>query len=157
MIAAHTPARDRQLLAAGDTAWLPLLFVWIVSLVATLGSLFFSEVMRLPPCVLCWYQRICMYPLVVISTIGLLRRDTGSPGYAWPLAGAGLAIATYHNLLYYGVIPDAITPCAQGVSCTSRQIEWLGFITIPLLSLTAFAMIVVSLLAFRQGARGSTR
>jgi disulfide bond formation protein DsbB len=129
--------------------------VWIVSLMATFGSLFFSEVMRLPPCVLCWYQRICMYPLVAVSTVGLLGRDTGSSRYAWPLAASGLAVAVYHNLLYYGLIPDSITPCTQGVSCTTRQIEWLGFITIPLLSLTAFVIIVVSLLAFRQGSKGS--
>jgi disulfide bond formation protein DsbB len=129
--------------------------VWIVSLIATFGSLFFSEVMRLPPCVLCWYQRICMYPLVVVSTVGLLGRDTGSSRYAWPLAATGLAVAVYHNLLYYRLIPDSITPCTQGISCTTRQIEWLGFITIPLLSLTAFVIIVLSLLAFRQPSKGS--
>jgi disulfide bond formation protein DsbB len=139
---------------SGDAAWFPLFAVWAVSLVATLGSLFFSEVMRLPPCVLCWYQRICMYPLVVVATMGLLARDGGAARYAWPFAVLGLAVALYHNLLYYHLIPDSITPCAQGVSCTTRQIEWLGVITIPLLSLAAFAIIVVSLLAFRPRSKG---
>jgi disulfide bond formation protein DsbB len=139
---------------ADDAAWVPLFTIWIVSLIATLGSLFFSEVMRLPPCVLCWYQRICMYPLVIVSTVGLIGRDAGAARYAWPLAVLGLAVAVYHNLLYYHLIPDSITPCAQGVSCTTRQIEWLGVITIPLLSLTAFAIIVVSLLVFRQRSKG---
>ncbi len=119
---------------------------WFVALVATTGSLFFSEVMKLPPCVLCWYQRIAMYPLVAILATGILRRDAGVRAYALPFATIGLAIAAYHNLLYYGIIPESITPCTSGVSCTSRQIQWAGFITIPLLSLTAFASVVVCLL-----------
>jgi disulfide bond formation protein DsbB len=132
---------------------MPLFVVWLTSLVATLGSLFFSEVMRLPPCTLCWYQRVCMYPLVVVSTVGLLRRDRAASLYAWPLALAGLAVAVYHNLLYYHLIPESIVPCTTGVSCTSRQVEWLGFVTIPLMSLTAFAIIAVSLAMFRAPAR----
>lgn len=128
----------------------PLFAVWLVSLVATLGSLFFSEVMRLPPCVLCWYQRIFMYPLVLVATVGLLWRDPGALRYAWPLAAGGLAVAVYHNLLYYHLIPESITPCTTGVSCTSRQIEWLGFITIPLLSLAAFTLIAAALFMCQQ-------
>lgn len=110
--------------------------------------------MRLPPCVLCWYQRVFMYPLVVVSTVGLLCRDRAVARYAWPFAAAGLCVAAYHNLIYYHLIPDSIVPCTTGVSCTSRQIEWLGFITIPLLSLTAFAIMAVSLFMFRTFARG---
>ena len=128
--------------------------VWLVSLVATLGSLFFSEVMLLPPCVLCWYQRVFMYPLVVVSTIGLVWRDAGSTRYAWPLVAGGLVVAAYHNLLYYHLIPESITPCTTGVSCTSRQIEWLGFITIPLLSLIAFLTIAGNLLLLRRTLKG---
>jgi disulfide bond formation protein DsbB len=133
---------------------MPLFVVWLTSLVATLGSLFFSEVMRFPPCTLCWYQRVCMYPLVAVSTVGLLRRDRAAPLYAWPLALAGLGVAIYHNLLYYHLIPESIVPCTTGVSCTSRQVEWLGFVTIPLMSLTAFAMIAVSLAMCRTHLRG---
>jgi disulfide bond formation protein DsbB len=138
-----------------ESAWLPLFTAWIVSLVATMGSLFFSEVMLLPPCVLCWYQRVCMYPLAVITTVGLVTRDRRAGHYAWPLTLAGLVVAAYHNLLYYHLIPDSITPCATGVSCTDVQIEWLGFITIPLLSLTAFCIIVGCLVWFRVRLRGS--
>lgn len=116
-----------------------LYLAWIIALVATVGSLFFSEVMQLPPCVLCWYQRIAMYPLIVIIGAGISMRDGSRlKYYALPLALIGLAISIYHNLLYYGILPESITPCTQGVSCTSRQIEWLGFITIPLMALTAF-------------------
>jgi disulfide bond formation protein DsbB len=133
--------------AAIEDVFMRVLFaIWLISLTATLGSLFFSEVMRLPPCVLCWYQRIFMYPLVVVTTVGLLLRDPGALRHAWPLAVGGFAVAVYHNLLYYHLIPESITPCTTGVSCTDRQIEWLGFITIPLLSLGAFTLIVATLL-----------
>lgn len=90
---------------------LPIFFAWLVSLVAALGSLFVSEVMRLPPCILCWYQRIGMYPLVPLLTIALLRKDTKVGRYAWPFVVFGLGMAVYHNLLYYHVIPESISPC----------------------------------------------
>lgn len=122
---------------------------WVVALVATAGSLFFSEVMNLPPCVLCWYQRIAMYPLVLIVGVGIVARDARMKIYALPLCLTGLAIAIYHNLLYYGIVPESISPCTQGISCTSRQIEWLGFVTIPLLALTAFAGIALCLLFYK--------
>ena len=123
---------------------------WIIALVATVGSLFFSEVMQLPPCVLCWYQRIAMYPLVLIIGVGIISRDSRMKSYALPLALTGLAISVYHNLLYYGLIPESITPCTQGISCTSRKIEWLGFITIPLLALAAFVSIALCLLFYKK-------
>ena len=123
--------------------------VWIVALVATGGSLFFSEVMELPPCVLCWYQRIAMYPLVAIVAVGIGIGDTRWKWYALPLTAVGFVISVYHNLLYYGLIPESITPCTEGISCTSRQIEWLGFITIPLMALAAFTIILTLLLTFR--------
>lgn len=140
-----------------DRVWVPVFAVWLVSLLATLGSLFFSEVMLLPPCVLCWYQRIAIYPLVVISSVGLIARDRRVASYLWPFVLAGLAIAIYHNLLYYDLIPQTITPCAKGVSCTDRQIEWLGFITIPLLSLFAFVVMAGCLVWFRARLKGTLR
>jgi disulfide bond formation protein DsbB len=118
---------------------------FVVALVATFGSLFFSEVLGYPPCLLCWYQRIAMYPLAVIFFVALWADDDGHVKYALPLAVIGLGIAIYHNLLYYGILPDSIKPCQQGVSCTSRQVEWLGFITIPLLSLVSFTILTVTL------------
>lgn len=116
-------------------------WAWLIALVATAGSLFFSEVMRLPPCVLCWYQRIAMYPLVLLLGVALLRGERKVLAYVWPLAGLGLAIAVYHNLLYYHVIPESLSPCVEGISCTTRQIEWFGFVTIPFLALTAFVLL----------------
>jgi disulfide bond formation protein DsbB len=129
-----------------------ILIAWIIALVSTLGSLFFSDIMKLPPCVLCWYQRIFMYPLVAILTVGWLLRDSKIHLYALPLSLSGLAIAIYHNLLYYHLIEESIIPCTQGISCTSRQIEWLGFVTIPLLSLVGFLLInMILIINLRRG------
>jgi disulfide bond formation protein DsbB len=122
---------------------------WITALVATVGSLFFSEVMNLPPCVLCWYQRIAMYPLVLVIGAGIIMRDSRLKFYALPLSLVGLAISIYHNLLYYGIIPESIAPCTQGISCTTVQLQWLGFITIPLMALTAFVGISLCLLLYK--------
>ena len=119
---------------------------WLQAVIATTGSLYFSEVMHLPPCTLCWYQRLMMYPLVFVLLVGLLTHDSRLRAYSLPFSVTGLLIAAYHNLLYYGVIPEGLTQCAAGVSCTARQIEWLGFITIPLLSLSAFTVIILCLL-----------
>lgn len=139
---------DPQISTSDKSQILPYL-VWVIAALATAGSLFFSEVMELPPCILCWYQRIAMYPLVVIVAVGIVTNDRRWKLYVWPLSLAGLAIAVYHNLLYYHIIPESITPCTEGVSCTSVQLEWLGFITIPLMSLTAFIMINVLMLLHR--------
>lgn len=135
--------------AAEETPAL-LYVVWVVALISMIGSLFFSEVMELPPCVLCWYQRIAMYPLVFIVGAGIIMRDARVKLYSLPLSLVGLVISIYHNLLYYGIIPDSITPCTEGISCTSRQIEWLGFITIPLMALAAFLIVNICLLLIKR-------
>ena len=135
---------------ASDTLngrWL-LLSAWLMALVGTVGSLFFSEVMLYPPCVLCWYQRIALYPLVLIIGVGIATADRRVVKYALPLALAGLAIAVYHNLLYYGFVPESITPCTEGVPCNAVQIEMLGFITIPLMALGGFVSVAACILAF---------
>lgn len=139
--------RNFQTERIGDN--LPYL-AWVIALIATVGSLFFSEVMQLPPCVLCWYQRIAMYPLVVIIGIGIITRDPRMKNYALPLCLVGLAISIYHNLLYYELLPESIAPCTEGVSCTSRQIEWLGFMTIPLMALAAFVGLALCLVFYKQ-------
>ena len=123
---------------------------WGIALSSLVGSLFFSEVMSLPPCVLCWYQRIAMYPLVLIIGMGIYMRDARMKIYALPLSIAGLLIAVYHNLIYYGFVPESITPCSEGVPCNAVQIEMLGFITIPLMGLAAFAGLTLCLLLYKQ-------
>ncbi len=114
-------------------------FNFLTATVGTIGSLYFSEVLKFQPCVLCWYQRICLYPLVLIFGTALWFNDSNYRRYATPLVAVGLAIAFYHNLLYYGFIAEALTPCTEGVPCNSKQLELFGFITIPLLSFFGFA------------------
>lgn len=120
--------------------YLPYL-AFAIALMSTLGSLYFSEISGFPPCILCWYQRIFMYPLVIILAIGITRKNKDLPLYVLPLSLIGLSIGIYHNLLYYNIIPEAIAPCQAGISCTTKFIEWFGFVTIPFLSLAAFTII----------------
>jgi disulfide bond formation protein DsbB len=120
------------------------------SFVAMLGSLYFSEIAKFPPCVLCWYQRIFMYPIAFILAVGIVRKDKNVSYYVLPLAIVGLLIAFYHNLLYYKILPESAAPCIMGVSCTTKQIEWLGFITIPLLSFAAFLLITTCMVVYNR-------
>ena len=119
---------------------------WAVSLVAMLGSLYFSEIAKYPPCVLCWYQRICMYPLVVILGFAIYKKDRNLLLPAFVLAVVGWLISVYHNLLYYKILPEAAAPCIAGVSCTTKFIEWFGFVTIPFLAFLGFSAILTGLI-----------
>ncbi len=125
---------------------------WTISLVSTLGSLYFSQVQHLPPCILCWYQRILMYPLVIILAVGIMRRDKGTYQYVLPFSILGMLLSFYHVLLQRGIIPDQFAPCTAGVSCTTKYIEWLGFITIPVLSFVAFTVITICMIAYKRKA-----
>ena len=129
--------------------WLLIFSAWLIAAVSTLGSLFFSEVMELIPCVLCWYQRIFLFPLAIILLIGLFPVDKKVVNYALPLAIIGLLFTVYHSLLFFGVIPENLQPCSQGVSCTDDNMELFGFLPIPLLALIAFLMIIILLLKTR--------
>uniref|UniRef100_UPI0040473E69 disulfide oxidoreductase n=1 Tax=Aliarcobacter sp. TaxID=2321116 RepID=UPI0040473E69 len=128
-------------------------FAFLVSLVATFGSLFFSEIMHFIPCSLCWYQRIFMYPLVFLLLINLLFPDDKLFKYAFPLAFIGWSISVYHNLLMFGIIPENLSPCVQGVPCSTAYINWLGFISIPLLSFLAYTFILILLVKSKKGKR----
>ena len=117
-----------------------------VASLATAGSLIFSEVIGYEPCELCWYQRITMYPMVVIFGVDLLGEGSRTRRYALPLAVVGLGISTYHYLLQ--VFPDAGTGvCGTGVSCTARYVEEFGFVSIPFMAGASFALIIAILLA----------
>ena len=136
-----------------DLNWMLVFGTWLLASAATLGSLFFSEVMDFAPCSLCWYQRIFMYPLVLVLGVGMLPFDARVVRYALPLAIGGWLAALYHVLLYEGVLPEAAAPCSKGVSCSEEYIELLGFLSIPLLSLLAFSAMVALLLALRKRLR----
>ena len=118
---------------------------WGVALLASAGSLYFSEVANYTPCTLCWYQRIAMYPLVLILGIAIFRRDIGIRIYAIPLAVVGAIIATYHWLLER--IPELdYGACSAGVPCTQKWFEEFGFVTLPFLALIAFLLVIAFLL-----------
>ena len=127
------------------TAWSLLFAAWVLVTIATLGSLFFSEVMGVPVCVLCWYQRIAMYPLVLILAIGLLPYDPRVLRYTAALTAAGWLTAIYHVLLVAGIIPESAQPCVQGIPCSETHVSLLGFLNIPTLSLLTFTAIGVLL------------
>lgn len=126
-----------------------LRLAWLIATLATLGSLYFQYVMDLPPCVLCWFQRIFMYPLVIILAVAMKWKNEHLRAYVLPFTIIGGVIAVYQNLLYYKILPESIAPCQSGISCTTKYIEWGGFITIPLLSLAAFVAITVLMLLCR--------
>ena len=130
--------------------WTILFLCWLIVSISTMGSLFFSHVMNFAPCVLCWYQRICLFPLILILAVGLFPLDKNVVKFALPLAIAGWLTAFYHNLLYSGIISKNIQPCSQGVSCTEKYIDLFGFLTIPMLSLLSFSTIIALLLVFNR-------
>ncbi len=137
-----------------DRCWFWVFLAWLVAMVSTLGALFLGEVMGYTPCVLCWYQRIAMFPLTLILAAGLFPFDRRVVRYALPLAVVGCLLAAFHLALVAGWIPEAIKPCQQGVPCSNTPVVWFGFVTIPLLSLLSFLIISGLLLATRlKGAK----
>ena len=127
----------------GSELWLAAL----VAVVATGGSLWFSEVAGYIPCKLCWFQRIAMYPLVLLVLVALAR-DRRAARYFLPLPLVGLGVAGWHLLVERGVVEDTQSCLISAPGgCATRWIEELGYVTIPVLAATAFAAIAV-LLAF---------
>lgn len=116
--------------------------------VATLGSLYYSEVAGFVPCTLCWYQRILMYPLVVVTLVGIIKQDEYLPVYVLPFSLLGIGVSSYHFLIQNGIFSHPAT-CTVGVPCSLRYVNYFGFITIPLLALTAFVLITAVMIATR--------
>lgn len=122
------------------------------ALTAMLGSLYYSEVAGFVPCALCWYQRILMYPLVLIILMGIIKRDDYLPGYVLPFSIFGMFVSTYHYLIEWKIIPHSPV-CSSGVPCDVIYVNYLGFITIPFMALIAFIMITVIMSATRWATR----
>jgi disulfide bond formation protein DsbB len=118
---------------------------WLTSTVATLGSLYFSEIRGFIPCELCWYQRILMYPIVLILGISTFQNDFSSKKFVLPMAIIGWFISLYHYLIQKVPGFAEIKPCINGVPCNTEYINWFGYITIPLLSFMSFTIIILSL------------
>lgn len=121
-----------------------LIFIAVVSLIAILGSLYFSEVKGYIPCTLCWYQRIFMYPIFLIASIGLFKKNSQMALTTGIFAVIGGMLSIYH----YGIqklrfLQDSAPSCGN-VPCTGEYINYFGFITIPFLALTAFLLIAIT-------------
>lgn len=117
---------------------------FLVSLVATMGSLFYSTYAGFTPCELCWFQRIFMYPLVLILGVGLVKKSREITDYAFPSAFFGLAISVYHNYIYYQSISSSV--CTASESCIIPYVSEFGYIGIPMMALTAFLLITALLI-----------
>lgn len=125
-----------------------IIFAFFVALFAMSGSLFFSEIAHFVPCKLCWYQRICMYPQVLLLGIAAWKNDLGIKRYVLPLSVIGLIIAIYHYILQMSPIP---LPCSDEVAnCALKQFSYFGYITIPLMSATAFTLIILFMLLIKN-------
>lgn len=118
---------------------------WLVSIVAVFGSLYFSEVMGFEPCKLCWFQRICMYPLLILLGIAAYKNDRAIIPYVRTLCIIGMCISLFHYAEQKVPGMQIIFPCTAGVPCSGQYINWFGFITIPFLACLAFVLIMALL------------
>ena len=118
-----------------------LMIIWTQTLVAVMGSLFYSEVMGYIPCEICWFQRIIMYPLVIIYGVAAIKRDLtiALPGLI--LSGIGILTSTFHYLLQKSPLLHEVGGSCELVPCNLQYVNYFGFITIPFLAGTAFIVI----------------
>ena len=124
-----------------------------------MGSLYFSEVSGFTPCTLCWYQRILMYPLAVLITLGVMRRDDHLPHLVLPFSLLGQGVSVYHFLLQKTPYFGSPSSCGIGVTCSTVWIDWFGIVTIPLLAMVGFMVITTGMLiviATDTGGAGKT-
>ena len=139
---------DAALSAIDDAS---LWIAWLIAASATAGSLYFSEVADYTPCRLCWFQRVCMYPLSAVLLVAALRRDGAARWYALPLAAAGACVSTYHYVIEWRPTLER-GACGLGAeSCTTIWFREFGFVTLPFMALCGFVAIIV-LLAVRPAA-----
>jgi disulfide bond formation protein DsbB len=158
LVALVWPPARRVLVEARESLFGSELWIaWAIALVATLGSLFFSEYADFIPCRLCWFQRIAMYPLAIVLLVGALRRDVrAAVPYAIVFPIAGAVVSIYHIYIEYNPSAESAS-CKVGVPCSVKWIDEFGYVTIPVLALTAFLSILALLLLAwsRRGPRRS--
>ncbi|MFG6495087.1 disulfide oxidoreductase [Fictibacillus sp. UD] len=128
----------------------PLLIAWLAAIGSTVGSLYFSEVLNFVPCTFCWYQRILMYPLVILLGAAFYYQDQKITRYVLPLSMLGILVSGYHYSLQKIPALKAFEMCTSGVPCSGQYINWLGFITIPLLAFVGFTTITICMLWMRK-------
>jgi disulfide bond formation protein DsbB len=137
-----TPLATIRALLWGYELWA----AFLVAAIATGGSLFFSEVAGFVPCELCWYQRICMYPLSIVTLLAALAQDQRVARYLLPLPIVGAGVSIYHLLVENGVVgqSSACLVSAPG-GCATKWIDEFGYVTIPTLALTGFLLLIAFL------------
>jgi disulfide bond formation protein DsbB len=144
LLRSRSSAIDGVMTAIDDAAlWL----AFLVAAGATLGSLYFSEVADYIPCRLCWFQRICMYPLSVILLVAAIRRDRAVRWYVVPLAAIGALISSYHYAIEWRPSLEAGVCGIGPESCTTIWFREFGFVTLPFMALCGFAAILALSLA----------
>ena len=137
------PLRALRRGVEGYELWL----AFLVTAVGTGGSLFFSETAGFIPCELCWFQRICMYPLAIVTLLAALADDRRAARYLLPLPLVGAAVSVYHLLVENGVVAQSqICLLSAPGGCATKWIDEFGYVTIPTLALTAFALAFAFLL-----------
>lgn len=132
-----------------------LLGAFVIALLSTLGSLYFSEVAKYVPCELCWFQRILTYPQVVLLGLALAQKNRDVFWQIMTLCGLGLVVSLYHVYLQSG--GTAIVPCsttALAVPCGVKNFQAFGYVTIPIMSLTAYVMLIMAMI-FHRGVHGT--
>ena len=140
-------ARGAAAAAVGPQA---LALAFAVAAVSMLGSLYFSEIAHFPPCALCWYQRIAMYPLVVILFVAAIRGDDRVIRYAGPLAAIGALISIWHiGVERLPGLPSG--SCSVDAPCSTIYVQVLGFVTIPTMALAGFLAVITLLLLRSSG------
>jgi disulfide bond formation protein DsbB len=153
LVGIRTPLAHVRSLIWGYELWL----AFLVAAIATGGSLFFSEVANFPPCELCWFQRICMYPLTVTTLLAALFNDHRAARYLLPLPLIGAGVSIYHLLVENDVVKQtqACLVSAPG-GCAVKWVNEFGYVTIPTLALTGFLLVLAFLLfaVFGTGAQG---
>jgi disulfide bond formation protein DsbB len=132
-----------------DIGRIALPLAWLVALVTTLGSLYYSKGQGYVPCELCWYQRICVYPFSVILAIAAWRRDATIRVYAIPVFAIGMVISTYHTWIQAYPPSNGTSFCTVEAPCTTRYVWEFGFVSLPFMALSAFVLMTALLVAAR--------
>ena len=121
-----------------------LLISWLIAVIALLTTLYLSDILMWPVCHLCWYQRICLYPQVILLGMAAFKNDRNILPYTLALSCIGLVFAIYQYLMQlFPVTFEGITLCGAGPSCATMHMNWLGFITLPLIGMIGFLVLVV--------------
>ena len=133
--------RETDVATDASAAWGFAFAAFLLVMAATAASLFFSNVMKVPVCELCWYQRVALYPLIVIIGLGLFPWNPGMLRTAGVLTAIGWLVSVFHLLLIAGLIPESARPCVQGIPCSETHFSLFGLLNIPTLSLLTFSLV----------------